>query len=284
VRSLTILLIAACSGPSTTTTIPIQDPTTTAAPWGTGKPLVTPGERMTYRLKLKGIELAEYTLAIGGQPTELDGKQTLIVEGHAKSTGIANLVTKVDDHFTSWIDIETGRPHRFQVAELATGSDKNVEHTIVDFAKREGDTVPVSFQIADGEPAPEPQKVTQKDVWDYNAFLVALRAWEGPDGATISTEVFRSRYLWKIDVKVHGRQKLLTELGELPALRFDGHAVKLTRDGAKFPDTDERDFSVWISDEGDRVPLKNTARTDYGDIEMVITDYQPGTGQRIRPL
>lgn len=283
-RSLTILLIAACSGNSTTTTIPIQDPTTTAAPWATGKPLVTPGERMTYRLKLKGIELAEYTLAIGGQPTELDGKQTLIVEGNAKSTGIANLVTKVDDHFTSWIDIDTGRPHRFQVAELATGSDKNVEHTIIDFAKREGDTIPVSFQLADGEPTPEPQKVTQKDVWDYNAFLIALRAWEGPDGATISTEVFRSRYLWKIDVKVHGRQKLVTELGELPALRFDGHAVKLTRDGAKFPDTDERDFSVWISDEGDRVPLKNTARTDYGDIEMVITDYQPGTGQRLRPL
>jgi hypothetical protein len=281
VRSLTILLIAACGGGKTTTT-PIQDPTTSTAPWAAGKPLVTPGERMTYRLNLKGFELASYTLAVG-EITTVDDKQTIVVEGHAKSVGLANMVAKVDDQFTSWIDIDSGRPHRFQVAEYATGSDKNVERTIVDFAKRTGDLVPVSFQLSDGELTPEPQKVTQKDVWDYNAFLVALRAWEGPDGATISTEVFRSRYLWKIDVKITGRMKLLTELGELPALRFDGHAVKLTRDGTKFPDTDERDFTIWISDEGDRVPLKNTARTDYGDIEMVIVDYQPGIGARIRP-
>jgi hypothetical protein len=30
------------------------------------------------------------------------------------------------------------------------------------------------------------------------------------------------------------------------------------------------------------VPLEVKARTDYGDIEMVIVDYQPGTGQRLR--
>ena len=252
-------------------------------PWAKGKPLVTPGERMTYRLSLKGIELASYTLSVGDL-TVVDDKATVIVEGHAKSVGLANIVVKVDDRFTSWIDVDTGRARRFQTAEFESGSDQNVEHAIVDFAKREGNVVPVAFQMNDTPATPEPQKVTQPDVWDYNAFLVALRAWEAPPGTTLSLECFRSRYLWKIDIKVNGKQRLLTELGELPALRFDGHAVKLARDGSKFPDTEERDFSIWISDEGDRVPLKTTAKTDYGDIEMVITDYQPGTGQRLRPL
>jgi hypothetical protein len=31
------------------------------------------------------------------------------------------------------------------------------------------------------------------------------------------------------------------------------------------------------------VPLEVKARTDYGAVEMAITDYQPGTGQRLRP-
>ena len=276
-----MILLAACGGKggSTITPIPTGEE---AKPWGEGKPLVTPGERMTYRLSLKGFELASYTLSVGDLQ-DLDGKQTIVVEGHAKSVGLANVVARVDDRFTSWIDVNNGRPRRFQTAEYETNSDKNVEHAVVDFAKREGNIVPVAFRLNDGEPTPEPQKVTQADVWDYNAFLVALRAWEAPAGATISTEVFRSRFLWKIDVKVHGKTRLLTELGELPALRFDGHAVKLSRDGTKFPDTEERDFSIWISDEGDRVPLKNTAKTDYGDIEMVIVDYVPGIGQRIRP-
>jgi len=282
VRSLTIavLVVMGCgnkaAGPST------PQPTPDVAPWAAGQPLVTPGERMTYRLSLKGFELASYSLAVGDLQ-ELDGKQTVVVEGHAKSVGLANMVAKVDDRFTSWIDVGTGRPRRFQTAEYETGSDKNIEHAIVDFAKREGDIVPVSFQLNDTSTTPEPQKVTQQDVWDYNAFLVALRAWEAPAGAAISTEVFRSRFLWKIDVEVHGKTRLVTELGELPAVRFDGHAVKLSRDGGKFPDTDERDFSIWISDEGDRVPLKNTAKTDYGDIEMVIVDYVPGTGEHLRP-
>jgi hypothetical protein len=135
----------------------------------------------------------------------------------------------------------------------------------------------------DASATPEAQKLSHSDAWDYNAFLIALRAWEAPVGTAITTEVFRSRYLWKIDLKVGARERLHTPLGVLPAVRFDGHAVKLTRDGTKFPDTEERDFSIWISDEGDRVPLKNTARTDYGDIEMLITEYQPGIGARLRP-
>lgn len=281
-RALTIslLALAACGGKSSSPAEPAA--TTTVAPWAAGKPLVTPGERMTYRLSLKGFELAAYTLAVG-DVQDLDGAKTVVVEGHARSVGLANMVAKVDDRFTSWIDVATGRPRRFQTAEYETNSDKNVEHAVVDFAKRAGDTVPVSFRVNDAEPTPEPQTVSQPDVWDYNAFLVALRAWEAPAGATISTEVFRSRFLWKIDVTVHGETRLVTDLGELPALRFDGHAVKLARDGSKFPNTEERDFSIWISHEGDRVPLKTTAKTDYGDIEMMIVDYQPGTGERIRP-
>ena len=281
-RSLTVAVVAVIGCGSKTSAPVTHVPEPTPVPWAKGKPLVTPGERMTYRLSLKGFELASYTLSVS-EITALDGKQTVIVEGHAKSVGLANMVAKVDDRFTSWIDIETGRPLRFQTAEYESNSDKNVEHAIVDFAKREGAMVPVSFQVNDASAAPEPQKTTQPDVWDYNAFLVALRAWEAPAGATISTEVFRSRFLWKIDIKVHGKERLTTQLGVLPALRFDGHAVKLARDGTKFPDTEERDFSIWISDEGDRVPLKNTAKTDYGYIEMVIVDYQPGSGQRIRP-
>src|SRR5688572_18679410 len=108
------MVLAACGGKGTTT--PIIDPTTTVAPWASGKPLVTPGERMTYKLSLKGFELAQYTLAVG-DIVDLEGEQTVIVEGHAKSVGLANMVAKVDDRFTSWIDIDNGRPRRFQTAE-----------------------------------------------------------------------------------------------------------------------------------------------------------------------
>jgi hypothetical protein len=96
------------------------------------------------------------------------------------------------------------------------------------------------------------------------------------------TEVLRSRFMWHVEMKIHGKDKLVTALGALPALRFDGHTYKLDRDGKRALDSDERDFSIWISDDDGRVPLQIVAKTDYGDMKMQIVDYSPGTGKRLR--
>ena len=114
-------------------------------------------------------------------------------------------------------------------------------------------------------------------MWDYNSFLVALRAGKAPVGTKVTVEVLRSRYLWHVEMTIHGKEKLVTELGDFPALRFDGHVYKLDRDGKRIPSDDERDFSIWISDDAGRVPLQIVAKTDYGDIKMSITSYDAGS-------
>ena len=111
-----------------------------------------------------------------GDISEVAGKKAIVVQGHAKSVGLANLVAAIDDTFTSWIDISTGRSLRFAVDEFETNSKTNVEHTVIDLAGRANDTLPIQFRLNDGPPSDEPQKVSKKDVWDYNAFLVALRS------------------------------------------------------------------------------------------------------------
>jgi hypothetical protein len=245
-----------------------------------GPPLATPGERMSYQLALQGMELATYDLAVG-DVAEVAGKQAIVVQSHAKAVGLVKMVANIDDTFTSWIDVTTGRPLRWQTDEYATKSTDK-ERTDVRMFERSGDAVPVDFHMNDEPPKPEPQTVSLPDVWDYNAFLIALRSWEGAPGSTVTAEVFRSRYLWHVTMKIRGKEKVVTTLGELPALRLDGHVFKVGRNNQKLPDDDERDFSVWISDDDGRVPLKTTARTDYGDIEMKLVDYSPGNGQRLR--
>ncbi len=245
-------------------------------------PTLTPGERMTYRIQLGGVELAQMTLGVG-DIAEVAGRKAIVVQGHAKSVGFANLVAAVDDTFTSWIDVETGRSLRFAVDEYATNSKTEVEHTVIDVAGRAGDSLPITFRLNEGTPSDEPQKVSLKDTWDYNAFLVALRSWEGATGTATSVEVFRSRWLWKVNVKIASVGKVTTDLGELPAIRVDGHAVKMDRNLVKDAASDERDFSVWISNDDGRVPLRLVARTDYGDVRMEIVDYQPGNGTRLAP-
>jgi hypothetical protein len=150
------------------------------------------------------------------------------------------------------------------------------------FFERTGTTVPVDFHLNDQPAHAEPQTVSLPDTWDYNSFLIALRTWDAPAGSALTAEVMRSRFMWHVEMKVHGKTKLVTALGELPAIQLDGHTYKVDRNDVKLADSEPRDFSVWISDDDGRVPLQTVSKTDYGDIKLEITDYSPGTGKRLR--
>ena len=282
-RAVVLSLVAAC----TNRPAPAQPPAAPATPTAAavlreGPPLATPGEHMQYRLSLQGVDLATHDLAIG-EVAELGGRKAIVVQGHAKVRGLASFIANIDDRFTSWVDIATGRSLRFQTDEYASGSKTDIEHSIVDLAGRTGDTIPVSYHVNDAPPRPEPQTAALPVAWDYNAFLIALRSWEGPPGSGLTLEVFRSRFMWHVEVTIHGKERLVTELGALPALRIDGKTYKLRRDGTRTPGDSERRFSMWISDDDGRVPLQINAVTDYGDLKMQIVDYQPGNGARLRP-
>lgn len=285
-RAVVALLLVACTPHAGPGPRPASPPAAQApaqgAQLGEAPPLATPGEHMQYRLSLRGVDLATYDLGIG-EITELDGRKAIVVQGHARARGLAAFFATIDDRFTSWVDVATGRSLRFQTDEYASGSKTDIEHAVIDLARRTGDTIPIQYHLNDAPAQPEPQKASQPVAWDYNAFLLALRGWEAPPGSQLALEVFRSRFLWHVDVTIRGKEKLVTELGDLPALRIEGRTYKLRRDGTRAPDDAERKFTMWISDDDGRVPLEIKAVTDYGDIAMQIVDYQPGTGRRLRP-
>src|SRR5262245_61975981 len=107
-RIVVVSLIAACGGhaapaPAAPPSGPAAAPAASPGP-GDSPPLATPGERMQYRLSLRGVDLATYELAVG-DVTELDGKQAVVVQGHARTRGLAAFFAMIDDHFTSWVDV-----------------------------------------------------------------------------------------------------------------------------------------------------------------------------------
>ena len=272
------VVLAACNSKGAKPAKPKGEPIAALA---VGPPHATPGERMSYRLTLKNVELGTFLIGVG-DVVDLDGTKCVIVEAQAKSSGLGSLVADIDDRFTSWVDIKTGRPRRFEVFEHAERKSKDKDHVVVDFAARAGNLVPVHYALNNDPLKTLQQPVTQKDVWDYNAFLLAVRGWEGEKGSTATLEVFRSRYVWRMTITLGGKGTLVTELGELPVLRFDAKTIRIDREGKPWAGQAERAFTLWISDDNDRVPLKLDATSDYGEIAMDIVDYQPGTGTNLR--
>lgn len=271
-------MIAACGAKGSHA--PPTSGATAGAKLPDGAPLLTPREQMSYRLSLRNVDLATFDIA-AGDVTQLDGHPVIVVQSRAKTRGIAALLTNVDDVFVSWIDVDTGRPRRWSVVE-STSDGKVRERTEARLDQRDADAVAMQVWLDDQPATTESQKVSMADVWDFNAYLISLRAWEAPKGSTVTTEVFRSRFLWQVTMTIQGEEKLVTDLGEFPTLRFDGRAHRLTRDGTRSTDSEERLFSIWITNDSGRVPVLTKAATDYGDIELAIVDYQPGKGERLR--
>ncbi|HEY5922532.1 MAG TPA: DUF3108 domain-containing protein [Kofleriaceae bacterium] len=277
-RLLLVLVIGACGSRRAEPIVAGA----TAAKLPEGPPYVTPGERISYQLQIGGMNLATYDVGVGSTVEQVGGHRAIAVQSHAKSQGLVSMVANLDTTFTSWIDVETGRPLRWTIEER--GPDGAVkEGADARLFERKGDQVPVEVRWGDKAPVVEMQKVSMPDVWDYNALVIAVRAWEPKRGSTVTAEVMRSMYLWHVTVIVRGEENVTTEIGDFPALRIDGISYRLRRDGTRDAGAPERNFTLWISNDDGRVPLQSVAQSDYGDIKMTLVDYQPGNGNRLRP-
>ena len=182
-------------------------------------------------------------------------------------------------------DQPAGQVDRAAVAR-ADGDDGEhdaavIEDTDVDFSTAATGTVKVALTRADTGSVTEVQENTKEDLLDFQTFFLELRSWDAPVGAQLTADVLRSRYMWRTQLTVGGYENIVTQLGSLPAVRYDGVSRRLSRKGEIDMSQGDRHYSIWVSDDADRVPLKMVAKTDYGDVLMEITDYAAGQGKRL---
>ena len=256
--------IAGCTLPTPAAVTP-QEPVAIAP---TAALIARPGEQMTYKVGIHNLEVAELVVSLG-QPAKLDGEDVIVVQTHATSAKLLSLVRPVDDILTSWVDRATGQPVAFKSRELASRNDGDIEESEARFA-------PGSFpvRVMRGGQVSDEQQVVRAVAYDVPSMLTFLRGWDGEPGAQVSVDVMRSVHAWRVNVVIAAFDNLTTALGDLPVVRYDGDAVRLQRDGTIDPRSKHRAFSIWITDDADRVPAKMVAHTDYGDIEVELLGYR----------
>ncbi len=238
-----------------------------AAKLGTQPPFASPGERVRYRVTALGLELAALTMAVG-EVTPVEDKPAVVLQAVAESVGLAARVKPVRVEFTSWIDVATGLPLLFRAVE-------GQEVVEARFTKLVDKKFPISTQKPE-LPEKIEMQVTNGQPLEMLGVLLVLRSWESKVGGSSTFEAVRSSYMWRMQATLVARESIATELGEFPTVKFDAISRRMMRDGSIDQGTEPRKFSVWISDDADRVPLLMVAETDYGDIKIEIVDYSAG--------
>lgn len=228
---------------------------------------MSPGETMAFEVRIGGVLAGEAQLAVG-EPGEFEGKQAIVVRSKASTAGAAALLKRISDEATTVIELETGRPLQVDTV-VEMGSRRTEGHakflpTMADVTyKRSDQPNPVNFKVNFG----------QQLVYETHSAMAQVRGWRAPAGTMREVWVVGGRRLWRVDVKILGTETIGSAVGNRRAIKFEGASYRARPNFTVEATKAARTFTVWLSDDADRVPLKVVAKTELGDVTVDLVDY-----------
>lgn len=228
---------------------------------------LNPGETMAFEVRLGGVLAGEAALAVGALG-EFEGKKAVVVKSRANTAGAAALFKRIVDEATTVIDMGSGRP--LQLETLVEQGDKKTTAS----AKFVGTIADVTYTRSD-DPTPHNFKINfgQQAVHDTHSAMAQIRGWRPAAGTTRSVFVVGGRRLWRVDVKFVGEETIGSAVGNRRAIKLEGASFRARPNFTIETDKPMRTFTVWLSDDADRVPLRVLAKTELGDVTVDLTEY-----------
>lgn len=227
---------------------------------------LNPGESMTFEIRLAGILAGEAQLAVG-EVGDYEGHRAVVVKSRAATAGAAALVKHIVDEATTVIDMTSGRPIALdtlvEVGKSKTTASARFTATAAEITYMRSGQAPQHLKLAFGTVA----------VHDAHSAMAQVRGWRAAPGTVRSVFVIGGRRVWRVDVTYVGEDTIGTAGGNRRAVRFTGESYRATRNLTVDPGRPSRTFTVWLTDDADRVPLKVTAQTELGEIAMELTEY-----------
>jgi hypothetical protein len=228
---------------------------------------LNPGETMAFEVRIGGVLAGDAALAVGDLG-DFEGKRAVVVKSRAQTAGAAALIKHIVDEATTVIDMDTGRP--LQLETLVEMGSKRTTAT----ARFTGPIADVTYnRSGDKEPHNYKLNFGTNTVHDTHSAMAQVRGWKGKPGDTRTVFVVGGRRLWRVDVKYVGDETIGTALGNRRTVKFDGVSYRARPDFKVEGNLPARTFSVWLSDDADRVPLKVVAHTELGDLTVDLTEY-----------
>jgi hypothetical protein len=111
-------------------------------------------------------------------------------------------------------------------------------------------------------------------IHDVHSALLLLRNWQPRLDEQAQFYVVLGRRLWRVDARSKGRTVLLVNGAPRVTTRIEGEAERVDASDSSEPSTSRRSFSLWFEDGAQRVPLRLTATSSYGDVTMTLTGYE----------
>lgn len=200
-----------------------------------GAALGVPGEGMEFEVSLRGITVGRVLVAVG-QPGMVQGRRAIIIRTKGSSTGLVAMAADVTYELSTTLDLDRGIP-----------IESSEEGTVVVAGKRHHHKKQRTW--------------VDDDRHDFHSAVGVVRAWPVELGEDLSLEIKQDGML--LDATFHPVRREAISNHVMPAMRYDGTAKH-----GRFK------FSLWISDDLARVPLRLIAESKLGTIRVELVNYE----------
>jgi hypothetical protein len=228
--------------------IVVTPPVVPAPPPVAIPPALAQRERARYRLEYGPLSVGELTIAIGGATP---GAKTVRAGG--RGAGAVLGLGRMSNSIATDFDLERLDARRWN------NSREDGDRALIDSAEQ-----PTPGQVTGARFRQRPhvrqspiQATFTAPLLDPLSFLLRLRAAPPTPGSSQVLYVLDGQALWRLTIQNAGRASLPEGTVAVATFRLDGRADPIHWDGsADEAERRRRTFSVWLSDDANKVPLR----------------------------
>jgi len=216
------------------------------------------GEKLTFRVHYGFVDAGEAVVEIRNSPFKFEGRDAYQIVGKGYSLGGFDWFFKVRDHYETHIDRQSLMPYYF-VRRCDEGGYKISQDYTFLHHKR-------AVKTQKGDTFATPEGI--HDVISAFYYARTLDFSNAKKGDIFTITVFIDDELFPLKIKYLGKETIKIRAGKFRCMKF----VPVVQEGRIWKSED--DLNVWITDDGNKIPILVKSNLMVGSIKMEVTKFE----------
>lgn len=216
-----------------------------------------PGEKLVYRLSYGIFDAGEAVLTVDETDKEVRGRKLWRVRGVGKTISAFEWFYKVNDRYESYMDAEGLFPWMFVRRVNEGGYKIEQDYTFYQHQNKVDNGEGKKFDV--------PNMV--QDMISSFYFARTLDFDNAKKGDQFLVNIFLDDELYPTKIKYLGKEVIRTRKGKYRCHKF----APVVQEGRVF--NSEEDLTVWITDDGNKIPIMAKADIKVGSMKMHLVEW-----------
>lgn len=217
-----------------------------------------PGEKLRYVVHYGWVDAGEAVLELKESDRTIQGRKVWHAVGVGRSLGAFNAFYKVDDRYETFFDAQGIFPWVF-MRSVSEGGYEFKQDYLYNQHRREVVTQKQQTHKVPG---------SVQDMISAFYYARTIDFSNAKPGDIYTIETFMDDELWPLRMKYMGKETIKLRNGKYRCLKFQ----PAVQEGRIFKGND--DLNVWVTDDGNRIPVLAQAKVLVGSIKMELSGYE----------